>query len=261
MLLHAGDKLVWAAALLQLRRLQLETREVIARPGCDLRLLVVQEAFDSFRAVVLSPVWTQIAIVLMSVFNFLLPSDLQVYVFPVLFPKVGPGTSLGLSILVSGPRDVAPTSFVCNVGHMSMKHDGWYNDLLRTARSAVGIAREFDKADKQQLGLVSNLLCLVPVEGDGGRGRLSYLKEFNFSAWETPKHAFQWYAGSPEHKEILAEHNNGSLTNFGNVLANMQLSKPMRWQARCSRCAGLVSNYPEVRECPCGAPVIEMPLF
>lgn len=109
---------------------------------------------------------------------------------------------------------------------------------------------------------MSNVLCMFPI---GSRylleGPPRAMKEFNFSAWQSDKHAFDWYVGSEDHRDILDAHNGGKLKVFGNLLANLKPSKPLRWQARCSECASIVEGYPENRECECGAQVIDMPLF
>jgi hypothetical protein len=266
MLWHLGDFWVMAGWLVGMRRMMLETRRELKEPGAAPNVMIAVEQIDVIRSAALSFLWRVIAQLLSVIFNaFLLPSDVMVYVFPAPFPRIMSGMSCGVCISVDGPRDMKPGAFVCNVGHIDTDCEDWQDDLQRTARSSIGILREFEKhPDKEELGLVTNILCFLPVDRSAKEpGAQEFFKEFNFSAWKSEKHAYDWYVRSPDHKEVMTEHTNGILKRFGNVLTSLKPTHPIRWQGRCSdpKCASLVEGYPEVRECECGAPVIDMPLF
>merc|ERR1712232_591445 len=93
--------------------------------------------------------------------------------------------------------------------------------------------------DKEQLGLVVNVLCLVPSWEKSGMfyslfrrmigappDQLTSFREFNFSAWKSAEHAHNWYKGSKKHAEILAKHT-GKMSCFGNVLASLKPARPL----------------------------------
>jgi len=252
--------LVMLATLMQTRRLLVDLRPLLSKPGADLTLKAVLEAFDLFRGLILGVLWRVITALLSTLINLLLPPELQVYAFPVPFFATGWNVSLGICAIVEGAESVKPDTFVCNVGHIDCHRAGWFEDVCHTARSTSAMVNEFESADKKNIGLVSNVLCFVPVWKEPNEPP-SWFKEFNFSAWQSDQHAHDWYVNSPAHKEIIQEHYNQDLRVFGNILTSLKPSKPLRWQGRCSECASIVEGYPEVRECECGAPVIDMPLF
>eukprot|EP00959_Pyramimonas_sp_CCMP1952_P148314 3102884-Pyramimonas_sp.AAC.1 len=70
---------------------------------------------DMIRSFVLSIPWRLIVDGMVPLLNTLMPEDLMVYAFPFPFPRITPGLSCGLAVQVQGPRDVKPSSFVCNV--------------------------------------------------------------------------------------------------------------------------------------------------
>jgi hypothetical protein len=259
---HYNKIPVLLAWCLQLWALDSELRRLVEQPGCDKRLLALQETIDAMRGGTLGVIWELITSVLTLIFNLLLPKDLQVYAFPLPIFRTGPGVYLGICTMVEGPRDAKPESFVCNVGHIDCRHKSWYYDIVRTGRSSFGITRDFEESNKEDIGLVSNILCVIPIGEKAFMKSIPHrVKEFNFSAWQSDKHAFDWYVNSPDHRLIMKEHSDGTLKNFGNVLTALKPTKPIRWQARCSECAAIVEGYPEVKECECGAKVISMPLF
>jgi hypothetical protein len=259
---HFGFRrpLIMLATLIQIRRLLADLRPTLSKPGADLTLKSALELFDIFRGAVLGGLWRLITVLLQNIINELLPPELQVYAFPAPFFRTDWNVSLGICAIVDGAHDVKPDTFICNVGHIDCHRTGWFEDICHTARSTSAMVNEFSSSNRKEIGLVSNVLCFVPVFKEQF-GPPSWFKEFNFSAWQSDKHAHNWYVNSPAHKEIIHAHYNQQLRVFGNILTSLKPFKPLRWQGRCSECATIVEGYPEVRECECGAPVIDMPLF
>merc|ERR1712216_348537 len=172
---------------------------------------------------------------------------------------------LGLCAMYQGLSNVKPQHFVCNVGHIPCTDDWecWTEDLLHTAHGTREIVKEFAGSVPEDLGLISNIICLIFKTNQ--KSFFSFapdaFREFNFSAWESEKHAHEWYVNSPAHNKVLRQHSNKEMSPFGNTLATLVPKRPIRWQERCSSCACLLNGYPENHICACGGAAHPMPLF
>jgi len=118
---------------------------------------------------------------------------------------------------------------------------------------------EFQRPDMK--GLISNCVCLFPSVG-----RTEFAKEINISAWESSKAAHDWYAESSGHQNIMRQHTGGFLKTFGNLLASLEPTRPLRVQDRCRRCFRVIENEREGGEVPsrcacCGARSFGYPTF
>lgn len=223
------------------------------------------KSLDASRFVIFGGIWHLLAGLLERLVNWALPVEMRVYSTPVPFYDFGDKIELGICAFFEGESKTKPAHFVCNVGYIPCTDDfeAWTEDLLHTAHATQKILQEFVAADREDLGLVSNLLCIVPKFKRGGLfGSPSAFKEVNLSAWKSDSHAHRWYVQSPAHRHVLKQHSNRELSMFGNTLASLTPKCPIRWQGRCSGCAALVEGYPENYTCSaCGASAHHMPLF
>merc|ERR1719456_1316666 len=86
-------------------------------------------------------------------------------------------------------------------------------------------------------GLIGNAVALFPnLQGD------AVAKEINLSAWESTEAAHKWYVESKGHSSIMRQHTGGYLRTFGNLLASLVPSAPVRMQDRCRVCGRLVES-------------------
>merc|ERR1712157_289314 len=92
------------------------------------------------------------------------------------------------------------------------------------------------------------------------------LKEVNISAWESEQAAYEWYAQSPGHQDVMMKHTSGMLQTFGNMLASLKPRTSFRYQDRCKQCARIVESAklgePPPERCDfCGGQTFQYPLF
>ncbi|CAE8638553.1 unnamed protein product [Polarella glacialis] len=157
-----------------------------------------------------------------------------------------------------------PGHVVCNVGHLPTAHD---EDLRATVRSSLDIMNELSEGDLDSHGatpgFMANLLCVLPKPGM--RRPLLHpgwqsVKEVNLSVWTDEQAAASWYRKSHAHANIVADHQQGRLRTFGNLLLTLKPTKVVR-QRRCRACAAVAEGLFTDR-CPrCSAPTFELPAF
>eukprot|EP00434_Breviolum_minutum_P023962 symbB.v1.2.021147.t1/scaffold1812.1/size105704/11 len=160
---------------------------------------------------------------------------------------------------------LVPGHVVCNVGHLPTADE---DDLRATVQSSLKIMEELAGVCSTQetaegaSGFVANLLCVLPKSGPRGRWirpNWQSLREVNLSVWVSAKDAQSWYRQSKAHAAIVAQHGEGKLRTFGNLLMTLE---PLRvaWQSRCRACASLAEGL--ATRCPrCTGPTFDLPSF
>ena len=167
------------------------------------------------------------------------------------------------------PKDAQqrPETFVCNVGHMDMMTPtcaDWLTTNMHTYRMIESIANDPKAGSK---GFVSQVIAefhrKIPVKGDPKNKLRRVVRQVNLSAWASAKSAHDWYVASRAHRDIVTMLKSdrmglGGLSTFSSLLAHLSATPghKMRWFAKCSRCGGLQTKYPDVKTCPkCKSPV------
>merc|ERR1719414_1596910 len=102
----------------------------------------MQESFDLNRTLVAGLAWRVFTVTIPKLVNWVLPKELQVYVFPAPMFTPCPGVTLGIAAFVEGAKEMKPGHFVCNVGHIDCGKNGWFTDILKTAETSIQIMNE-----------------------------------------------------------------------------------------------------------------------
>lgn len=227
-------------------------------------MLGAQGLWDQARLTIGTLVWKILILPIQGFFNMALPREMRVYACEIPIFDLGEGVELGVAAHISsqkkGKKAKVPEYFVCNVGQIAIDSTSrGLADTQRTMNTLRDVWEEFSGPNVD--GLMSNVVMVFPkVESQ------LLLKEVNLSVWETQKQAYEWYATSPGHRDVLQQHVSGGLMTFGNLLTSLEPACSLRYMDRCQTCARVVESM-TVGEPPplycqvCGGDTFKYPLF
>ncbi|CAK9034104.1 unnamed protein product [Durusdinium trenchii] len=258
--------------LLQRRAVALEkmVRASEQRVRVTANMRRIQFLLDNIRSLFALLVWSTLSQPLVRLVTWLLPGQLRVLAFEAPIDDLGGQLDVGVCLMLDNGRGqaekLAPGHVVCNVGHLPTADA---DDLRATVHSSLKIMEELsgvslpgDMQGTPAPGFVANLLCVLPKSARRPwliNPNWQSLREVNLSVWASSEDAQAWYRQSQAHAAIVAQHAQGKLRTFGNLLMTLQ---PLRvaWQSRCRACASLAEGL--ATRCPsCGARTFELPSF
>jgi len=234
----------------------------------------IQAMWDQTRLGISHLVWVTLTAPVVWFISAGLPRELRVYAAPVPIFNLGQDVELGIAAHFAPRhgnsnshegvperwrgRQPKPKHFVCNVGQISHADQRGLQDVQRTMNTLREVWEEFKQPSVR--GLVANVVAVFPQLEEG------LTKEINLSAWESSAEAHDWYVNSPGHRRVMHQHGSGLLQTFGNLLASLDPSAPIRYQDRCRHCAIVVEAKefglrPPKRCGVCGGPTFRYPYF
>lgn len=205
----------------------------------SLYLVGTRGVWDLHRLLFVALVWQTVLKPMQVLVDLFMPEELRVFGMAIPFFDLGDNVDLGVAAYFAPPAVLhsqkAPEHFVCNVGHIDIKHPKGTADFQQTMNALQDVWTEFKSPSVK--GLVANVVCVFPrLAGT------SFAKEINLSAWHSADDAQAWYKRSIGHAEVLRRHSSGGLGTFGNMLASLQPCDGVRHQDRCRECARLVDS-------------------
>jgi len=233
--------------------------------AAPMHIIGLQAAWDRFILITATFIWVSATKLTQPVVNRVMPAEMRVYACDWPIFNLGRDVACGVAAYfaphnANGRVTRKPQHFVCNVGQIDGANASRsMPDVQRTMNTLRDVWREFSEPTMK--GLVANVICMFPrVEGQ------RVMKQINISAWESERDAYEWYAKSPGHQQVIQNHSGGALQTFGNLLASAHPSVPSRYQDRCRHCARVVeartvgSRAPGQCDC-CGGPTFKYPTF
>jgi len=218
--------------------------------------------WDCARCGVTGALWWPLMHLVKAAANWVLPEELTFFAMKMPIFDLGDDVDLGVAAYYAPSAALkatkAPEHFVCNVGHVDLKHPGGVADLQKNMNAVRDIWAEFKKPTK---GLLANIICFFPRVG-----HTSFAKQVNLTCWQSGSDAQAWYSQSEAHREIMVQHASGGLRTFGNLLATLKPHGAIRHQDRCRQCARLVEAEQPGQHAPrrcqtCGAKSFGHPWF